>query len=366
MHISYHNYWWVGIYIALCVALIVIARVTIAPVSYGASAGQHAAPAAQPATPHAESEGMSQPTHEPQTMRLLFFGDIMLDRNVKALMNANGGVGYVFENWRLPAFWEDADMMMANMEGAVTTDGAHYPPAAGIDFAFDEADAAQLQYYGFDTFTLANNHMLDQGRAGFLETQEHLTAHGYRFTGCPDRQVGECSVATTTLQGVEIGLAGYSMVYGLLDEDAMAEQIAALASSTDFVIANVHWGVEYVHQHNATQERVAHALVDAGADLVIGHHPHVVQDMEVYSPRLRSGEAGNGVPIFYSLGNFIFDQYFSTETQEGLGVGVVLLRDEGGVVIDRIDPLPYKSVRSQIELLTGEEREEWVEWFAEL
>lgn len=352
-----HAYWWIGLYISVCAVAIVAARIFVAvPAatesvdgeSVGGQENERTAATTPPAAP--------APDVAPPTAKLLFFGDIMLDRNVKALMEKNGGVGYVFERWQLPPSWQNVDMAMANMEGAVTENGEHYPPAMGIDFAFDEADVAQLRYYGFDTFTIANNHLLDQGRAGVTETREQLQRLGYRVTGCPDGQVAACSVATTTVRDMTIGLAGYSMVYGLLDEAAMAEQVRALASSTDVVIANVHWGVEYTNQHNKTQERVAHALVDAGADLVIGHHPHVVQDMERYQ----------GVPIFYSLGNFIFDQYFSAETQEGFGVGVMLVRNGGNVVIDRIDPLPYRSARSQVELLKGEEREAWVDWFRDL
>lgn len=351
MNASFNNRYWVSFYIAVCFLIIVVARLFVA-----APAGSDSPGEGQAAGQEVGKIAVAEPVPaEPTELRLLFFGDIMLDRHVKELIDANGGVPYLFEKWQLPEEWQDTDVMMANMEGAVTTGGEHYPPQTGIDFAFDPADVAAFKEYGFTAFTLANNHMSDQGQAGFTETQGYMEELGYVYTGCPDRQVDDCSVATTTVQGVTIGLAGYSMVYGLLDETAMAEQVRALASTTDFVIANVHWGVEYVHTHNGVQERVAHALVDAGADLVIGHHPHVVQDTEVY----------DGVPIFYSLGNLIFDQYFSKETQEGVGVGVVVDRDRvtGSAAIERIEMLPYRSVRSQVELMEGERKREWLEWF---
>lgn len=354
MHVPHNNHWWVVLYLTACVIVIVVARLFLAtPEDAVLTAGETAEQGVQEVL-SATAAGL--PAAGPASLRLLFLGDIMLDRHVKELMVTNGGVPYLFEQWRLPAEWQNVDLMMANLEGAVTTDGEHYPPQAGIDFAFDPADVAAFKDYGFNAFTLANNHMSDQGRTGFTETQAYMEELGYVHAGCPDRQVEACSIATTTLQGIEVGLAGYSMVYGLLDETAMVEQIRTLAASTDFVIANVHWGVEYVHEHNSVQTRVAHALADAGADLVIGHHPHVVQDREVY----------NGVPIFYSLGNFIFDQYFSPETQEGVGVGVVLQVDEGGVTIDRTELLPYYGTRSQVQLMTGERREEWLEWLENL
>ncbi len=107
-------------------------------------------------------------------------------------------------------------------------------------------------------------------------------------------------------------MAGFSQVYGLLDADKMLETVRDLASSSDYVVVNIHWGIEYQSKHGQIQQDLAHKLVDAGADAIIGHHPHVVQGSEVYK----------GKPIFYSLGNFIFDQYFSVETQRGLAVGL--------------------------------------------
>ena len=94
----------------------------------------------------------------------------------------------------------------------------------------------------------------------------------------------------------------------------MEKIISVLASATDMVIVNMHWGREYEHQYNKRQQEIAQALVDRGADMIIGHHPHVVQGMEIYHNK----------PIFYSLGNFIFDQYFSADTQEELAVEAVI------------------------------------------
>ena len=137
----------------------------------------------------------------------------------------------------------------------------------------------------------------------------------------------------------------------IIPTGSMEQHGPHLPLGTDFIIANVHWGVEYTHYFNDHQQDIAHQLIDSGVDMIIGHHPHVVQGMEVY----------NSKPIFYSLGNFIFDQYFSKETQEGLGVGITI-NDSGADLY----LFPYQSVNKYLELLSGKEKDifytNFMEW----
>jgi poly-gamma-glutamate capsule biosynthesis protein CapA/YwtB (metallophosphatase superfamily) len=212
------------------------------------------------------------------------------------------------------AFFADYDLVGANLEGAVTDNGEHYPPVNLYDFAFRPDWVEDLRDYGFSYFTLANNHFSDQGQRGMEETRKHLSAMGLAFSGCQDRQVGDCSVTTMERNGKKIGLAGFSMVYGTFDLEEAKKQVTALAEVSDLVIVNVHWGTEYEHQFGRLQTSIGRAFVDAGADIIVGHHPHVVQGLETY----------RGRPIFYSLGNFIFDQMFSAATQEGLALDLVV------------------------------------------
>jgi len=138
------------------------------------------------------------------------------------------------------------------------------------------------------------------------------------------------------------------MVYKLIDIEKMKGLIREAGKESDLVIVNVHWGVEYKHQHNKIQAEYGRAFIDAGADLVIGHHPHVVQGMEIY----------NGKPIFYSLGNFVFDQYFSSDTQEGLAVGIEYGKDGAEISL-----YPMESKSSIIGLMQGKERESFLRRF---
>jgi poly-gamma-glutamate synthesis protein (capsule biosynthesis protein) len=106
--------------------------------------------------------------------------------------------------------------------------------------------------------------------------------------------------------------------------------------------------VEYEHQFNTTQQELAHQIIDAGADIIIGHHPHVVQGMEIYKNK----------PIFYSLGNFVFDQYFSEDTQQELGVGIHY--EQGNY---QIYLFPILSTGSQLSLMKAGERDVFLNKF---
>jgi len=283
-------------------------------------------------------------------IRMAFFGDLMIDRNVKTKIDKYG-MDYLFEKVASSSVWQDisdSDLIMANLEGAVTDDGQHYRPEMSYDFAFAPDRIKQLADYGFDAFNIANNHLADQGENGIMETDENLEKLGIFYFGCADQQVGECSVKVKEIDGKKIGWAGFSMVYGTLDEERLLARIINLASSTDLVIVNMHWGVEYDHSFNKVQQDLAQKIIDAGADVIIGHHPHVVQGMEIYQGR----------PIFYSLGNFVFDQYFSADTQEGLGVRMVMA---DGVLSFSL--LPFKSRLTQIEFMEKEEKAQFFKKF---
>jgi len=119
--------------------------------------------------------------------------------------------------------------------------------------------------------------------------------------------------------------------------------MAELKKETDLIIVNIHWGVEYQHYFNSVQQKAGRLLVDSGAELVIGHHPHVVQGLEIYQ----------GKPIFYSLGNFIFDQYFSADVKNGLAVAVDYTRTDVSFNL-----IPFKNVNGQAAFLAGWEKEQ--------
>lgn len=272
-------------------------------------------------------------------LRALFFGDLMLDRHVGEKIKKDG-LDHLFSRLTKD-FFAGFDLVGANLEGAVTDSGGHYPPVMSYDFAFHPDLIAELKEYNFNFFNIANNHLSDQGERGIVETGENLEKSDYVYFGCADKKIGDCSFAIAEFRGKKIGLVGFSMVYGLLDEAGAEKTISDLASVTDIVIVNIHWGREYEHNFNITQKSLAHKLIDAGADAIIGHHPHVVQGMDLYG----------GKPIFYSLGNFIFDQYFSSDTQEGLALALEISDREMAINL-----YPFKSKLSRPELMAEDEK----------
>jgi AmmeMemoRadiSam system protein B len=287
-------------------------------------------------------------------LNFLFFGDLMLDRHVKELIDEKG-LDYIFEQLKGEEnrFFEGVDMISANLEGAVTDDGNHYAPQMSYDFAFEPDLVNQLKDYNFNFFNLANNHFADQGSRGIEETKENLDKLDFNYSGCMDRKVDECSSKIIELNGYKIGMAGFSMVYGKFNQTEANKIIQNLKDNTDLVIVNVHWGVEYIHYYNNLQKEISHDFINNGADMIIGHHPHVVQGMEIYKEK----------PIFYSLGNFIFDQYFSKDTQEGLGIGISTVFTPEEQLEYKIYLYPFKAVNNQNILMNELETKDFLKEF---
>lgn len=279
--------------------------------------------------------------------KMLFVGDMMLDRHVGEKIKAKG-FDYLFEGLKKDNFdLNSYDLINANLEGAMTDNGNYYPPNLDFDFAFSPAIAEDLKSYNFNIFNLANNHLRDQGERGITETGKNLDKLDIKYYGCADALVGDCSFKIYKVNNLDIGFVGLSMVYKKFDLEKAKKMINDLKNKTDLIIVNIHWGVEYSHTFNKIQSGIAYELVDAGVDIIIGHHPHVVQGMEIYQ----------GKPIFYSLGNFIFDQYFSAATQEELVVEIEFKPD--GQAVARLMPLLSK--QSQPNLMVGEEKNKFLE-----
>ncbi|MFA5753741.1 MAG: CapA family protein [Patescibacteria group bacterium] len=292
---------------------------------------------------------VQSPVVSPEPLKLLFFGDLMLDRHVGDKL-AGRNLGYLLDGLATTSVWDLTryDLVSVNLEGAVTKDGGHYSPDNLYDFAFSPSRISELKGYGFNFINLANNHFLDQGKRGVQETRQALTDLEFDYSGDIDAQVSSSSLAILDRGGQKIVLIGLSMVYQPFDQTAAQELIKDAQSSADLVVVNIHWGTEYQHQFNKTQQAVGRALVDAGADLVIGHHPHVVQGLEIYQNR----------PIFYSLGNFVFDQYFSPDTQTGLAVDFTISPTETVLGF-----FPLQSKASVVSLMTGSDKDNFFEQF---
>lgn len=251
---------------------------------------------------------------------LLFTGDIMLDRLVKIKNKRANDPLHSF--LLIASTTQAADLTIGNLEGPVTDRGVL--SGSIYSFRFDPTDTvSSLNFAGFDIVSSANNHILDYGRIGMLDTVKNLREGGI--------DVALDEPVIKIVGDSKIVFLSFTNLYkGWFDLSTVSSQIAELKSSgkSDIVVVLFHGGTEYETHSNIEQREIAHALVDAGADLFIGTHPHVAQEVEKYKNTVPDGRQGW---IAYSLGNFIFDQNFSEETMRGLMVEATI---EGKKVVD--------------------------------
>lgn len=244
--------------------------------------------------------------HKP--IKIFSVGDIMLGRNVQNQMTKNGQE-YPFA--KIAGLFKEQDLVMANLEGPLIKN-APVIPTGSMLFGFNSSSASLLKNNYISVVSLANNHTDNYGQKGLVSTREYLQQAGVEYFGAPAAEA-ESDVLIKTVGQKQFVFLGFNATYPIFNQKVAVNLVKKFASSSNaFVIVMMHWGDEYQLRSNAKQQELAHKLIDAGASVIIGSHPHVVQEVEKYNNKL----------IFYSLGNFIFDQYFSTDTQQGLGVGL--------------------------------------------
>ena len=271
---------------------------------------------------------------------LIFVGDIMLSRFIGTLSARKNDWTFPFR--RIADTTRPADIAVGNLEGPISARGER----AGSEYLFraDPRAVEGLRYAGFDVLSVANNHIWDYGAEAFLDTLEILRKNGIQPVGGGEDYARAHEPVTKEIRGTKIAFLAYTNLIprSLAEESSMpaisfAEKeeilrdIEKAREKVDVVVALFHWGDEYEVRHSALQKDLAEAAIDAGARIVIGHHPHVIQDTEEY----------NGGYIAYSLGNLVFDQNFSKETRRGLILRVVVR----GSDIESIEKLPISFTR---------------------
>ncbi len=296
-----------------------------------------------PYTPRVDNVTVS---HIEITPRLQFLGDILLGRNVERLMQKNGS-DYSFRH--MPSIVAGSAFVFANFEASVPS--VHVPtPDMVTKFSVATTALQLLRTAGVTHVTLANNHAYDYGRAGFKSTVQSLAAADIISFGNPD-VVSTTSVTYVHLGGYLVAVIGLHAVVTNPSDAELESVMEQARAESDMQIAYVHWGDEYQTLHSKRQEYFARQLVALGVDAVIGHHPHVVQDIQLI----------DGVPVFYSLGNFIFDQYFSFAVQTALSV---TLQYDGSTLTFSLLPLSSLAMRSQPQLLEGVPRTDFLDILA--
>lgn len=261
------------------------------------------------------AEGETEPIKQPEEpvqepVELVFSGDILLSSYVLNNYENSGISGVLSEE--LQAEMQNADLTMVNEEFPFSTRGTQAQDKQ-FTFRVDPSYVKIFQEMGIDVVTVANNHALDYGTEALSDTFQTLDEAGIAYVGAGDSKERAAEAYVTELGGKTFGFLAASRVIpevswnidnqqpGMLctyDSTELCEAIRRAKENCDYVVVYVHWGIERENTPQDYQRQLGKAYIDAGADMVIGAHPHVLQGIEYY----------NGKPIVYSLGNYIFNQ----------------------------------------------------------
>lgn len=259
-----------------------------------------------PAPPVTDFPIRTQDT-ETRTASILFVGDMFFDRYIRRITDTVGG-DFVFSCVR-HLFLEN-DFAVGNLEGPITEHGSRSANTKPGDeghytFTFPPDTAATLSRNGVSAVSLGNNHIGNFGLSGIESTRNYLGNAGVMHFGGLS---GDEPILRTEINGIPFSFIAYNQ-FGGDDATTVAEKIQTETANGSVGIVYAHWGEEYTGPTDTVRE-TARLFAKAGASAVIGSHPHVVQESEYIGDTL----------VYYSLGNFIFDQYHRAETSRGLAV----------------------------------------------
>lgn len=295
-------------------------------------------PAKKEAKQEAEQEA-PQLEIESKKTTLMFVGDMMLSRYIGIVMEEQKDWAWPF---RLVAdYTRSADILFGNLEGPISDKGNNV--GSIYSFRADPRVVDGLNLAGFDVLSVANNHIGDWNREAMEDTFRILGENNILYPGGGANKQEAHSAKIKEVNGVRFGFLAYTYPLSIsgymkatdtragvtdFNVENMTEDIKRAKEVVDIVIVSFHYGPEYSKTESASQRAWSRAAVDAGAKIVVGHHPHVTQRVEQY----------NDGYIAYSLGNFIFDQFFSEETMKGMILKIVF----DGYDIVEVEEIPTR------------------------
>lgn len=251
---------------------------------------------------------------ENEELVLSFAGDIMFDKSVAGFIKSKGE-DYVFQGYE--KYLKSSDVVFGNLETSLCSSGQ---PVSEKEHIFRSSPklASFMKKYNFTVMSIANNHTMDYGRAAFVESLRILKESGISYGGGGHNREEANDGVIIEKKGLKIGFIAFTSVIPSVDwyagekrpgiigaykihEEEVLKAVGNLDAKCDILVVSVHWGKEGATEVREQESEMAHKLVDAGADVIMGHHPHVVQSFELYQDKL----------ILYSLGNFIFTTSYS-------------------------------------------------------
>jgi poly-gamma-glutamate synthesis protein (capsule biosynthesis protein) len=293
---------------------------------------------------------------------LFFVGDIMLDRGVELKIKKEGNSDFKFPFLKIEKDLKEADILFGNLEGPISDKGQKV--GSIYSFRMDPKSIDGLLFVGFDILSVANNHMFDYSRMAMEDTFSRLEKSGIDYVGGGFNEAEAYSPKIKEINpirkskisngasGTKIAFLAFNDIgalsweakgersgMALLDKDKLEKSIKNAKTQADLVVVSMHFGDEYKTSPTLKQKTIAQFAIDSGADLVVGHHPHVIEPVEQYKEGW----------IAYSVGNFIFDQNFSEETMKGLILKVFI---ENGK-IKEVVPVEFKINQNFQPEITG-------------
>lgn len=220
-------------------------------------------------------------------------------------MIAKYGPNFPFE--QCGKVFTDSDIVIGNLEVVLSRFDRKVDPFSSIHLRAQPEAVGGLAWAGINAVTLANNHIMQHGTGAILETIETLRHKNIAYTGIESPELGLQNFAVIEKRGVKVGLLGYNFrpeqysvsrridVAG--DSDRIRNDIESVRNLADFIVLSLHWGEEFINRPSSEQVRIGRDLIDCGAHVILGHHPHILQGIEKYRGRI----------IAYSLGDFVFD-----------------------------------------------------------
>jgi poly-gamma-glutamate capsule biosynthesis protein CapA/YwtB (metallophosphatase superfamily) len=289
---------------------------------------------------------------ENKKIKIIVVGDIMLSRTVEQKMIEYQDYKYPF--LKTVEITSNADIIFGNLETTIMP--GRIINSGEMIFRTDPKSVEGLKFAGFNVLGLANNHIMNFSRAGLASTIRILNENNILHTGAGLSIEEIYKPAIKNIRGIKFAFFAFTYnfdqrkssgeIYGVADMsiEKMKGLVGKAKLENDIVIVSMHAGTEYMPYPNKHQKEFARSAIDAGADLVVGHHPHVVQTVEKYKDKY----------IIYSLGNFIFDQMWSNETRLG-AIAEINFKDKK---VDSMNFIPIKIYDyAQPIVLEGGEKE---------
>jgi poly-gamma-glutamate synthesis protein (capsule biosynthesis protein) len=271
------------------------------------------------------------------TTSILFVGDMNFDRYIRILTERHGS-DYIFSC--IDEMLEQVDLVVGNLEGPITSyksvsKGSEVGSPQNFQFTFPTTTAELLFDHNIKLVNIGNNHIRDFGLSGLESTREYLAKAGVGYFG---GVASNTSAYVTEINGNKLSFVNYNQ-FGGDTRDTVAELISTEKGNGNIVIVYTHWGEEYV-EPTSWMKTTAELFVQSGADMIIGSHPHVIQSSEVIGDTI----------VYYSLGNFIFDQYWDESVRSGLAVLVHISKD--GITIEEkpVTIKPYGQTCPKVEV----------------